>query len=110
MDRTAILDEIKAAEQSAADTVAKAESDKKAKIADARRMSVQKIQDAENQLRQNYESGIAQAKDDLTAQRETLLSAGRNEAADLESKADAKIDEVKKFLTEEFERSIDVTS
>ena len=31
MDRTAILDEIKAAEQNAADTVAKAESDKKAK-------------------------------------------------------------------------------
>ncbi|MBO6084735.1 MAG: hypothetical protein J6O90_06625 [Candidatus Methanomethylophilaceae archaeon] len=110
MDRTAILDEIKAAEQNAADTVAKAESDKKAKIADARRMSVQKIQDAEEQLRQNYENGIAQAKEDLSSQREALLSAGREEAADLESKADAKIDEVKKFLTEEFERSINVTS
>ena len=110
MDRSAILDEIKAAEQSAADTVAKAESDKKAKIADARRMSVQKIQDAENQMRQNYDNGIAQAKDDLSAKREALLSAGRNEAADLEAKAEAKIDEVKKFLTEEFERSINVTS
>ena len=110
MDRTAILDEIKAAEKSAADTVAKAESDKKAKIADARRMSVQKIQDSENQMRQNYEDGINKAKDDLSSQRETLLSEGRKEAADLESKADAKIDEVKKFLTEEFERSINVTS
>ena len=110
MDRTAILDEIKSAEKSAAETVAKAESDKKAKIADARRMSVQKIQDAEAQLRANYESGIAKAKDDLSAQRETLLNTGRSEAADLESKADAKIDEVKKFLTEEFERSINVTS
>ena len=110
MDRTAILDEIKAAEQNAADTVAKAESDKKAKIADARRMSVQKIQDAEEQLRQNYENGIAQAKEDLSSQREALLSAGREEAADLESKSDSKIDEVKKFLTEEFERSINVTS
>lgn len=110
MDRTAILDEIKAAEQSAADTVAKAESDKKAKIADARKMSRQKIQDAEVNMRQNYENGMSKAKEDLASQRETLLSAGRKEAADLESKADAKIDEVKKFLTEEFERSINVTS
>lgn len=110
MDRTAILDEIKLAEKNAADTLAKAESDKKAKIADARRLSVQKIQDADAQMRANYESGMTQAKNELSSQRETLLNAGRNEAADLESKADAKIDEVKKFLSEEFERSINVTS
>lgn len=110
MDRTAILEDIKAAEKNAADTVAKAEADKKTKIADARRMSVQKIEDAEAQMRSNYESGVSKAKDDLSSQREALLSAGRNEASDLASKADAKIDEVKKFLTEEFERSINVTS
>lgn len=110
MDRTAILQDIKAAEKSAADAVAKAEADKKTKIADARRMSVQMIEDAEIKCRGEYESGVSKAKDDLSSQREALLSAGRKEAADLESKADAKIDEVKKFLTEEFERSINVTS
>ncbi len=110
MSRTDILEEIKTAEKTAAATVEKAEADKKSKIADARRMSVQKIQDAEAQARSNFESQMAKTKDDLASERDTLLNAGKKEAADLETKAAAKIEEVKKFLNEEFERSINVTS
>lgn len=110
MSRTDILEDIKTAEKNAAATIEKAEADKKAKIADARRMSVQKIQDAEAQARSNFETSMAQAKDDLSSERDALLSAGRKEAADLEGKSAAKMKEVKKFLSDEFVRSIDVTS
>ncbi len=110
MSRTDILENIKSAERDAAATIEKAEADKKSRIADARRMSVQKIQDAEAQARSNFESAMAQAKDNLSSERDALLSAGRKEAADLESKSASKMNEVKKFLNDEFVRSIDVTS
>lgn len=110
MSRTDILEQIKTAEKDAVAIVEKAEADKKSKIADARRMSVEKIQDAEAQANSNYESKMAAAKDELASQRDTLLSTGKKEADELEAKSAAKVDEVKKFLCEEFERSINVTS
>ena len=110
MSRTDILEDIKKAETEAAATIDKAEADKKSKISEARRMSVQKIQDAEAQARSNFDSSMAKAKDDLSSERDTLLSAGKKEAAELDESSAAKLNEVKKFLNDEFERTIDVTS
>ena len=101
MSRTDILEQIKTAELDAKAKVEKAEADKRSKIADARRMSVEKIQDAEAQANSNFESQMAAARDELASQRDALLNTGKKEADDLEAKAAAKIDEVKKFLNEE---------
>lgn len=110
MSRTDILEQIKTAERDAVAIVEKAESDRRSKIAEARRMSVEKIQDAEAQALSNYESKMAAAKEELASERDVLLSTGMKQADDIESVSKAKVDEVKKFLREEFERSIDVTS
>ncbi|TQS85826.1 MAG: hypothetical protein A3208_00785 [Candidatus Methanoprimaticola hominis] len=71
---------------------------------------MKKIQDAEAQMRSSYESAIAKEKEALNAKRESMLAAGRNEAASIESSSEAKMQEVKDFLNKEFERTLNVTS
>ena len=110
MSRTDILEEIKTAEKNAAATVEKAEADKKAKIADARRMSVQKIQDAEAQMRSSYESAIASEKEALNSKRDAMLADGKTIANGIGSNSQAKMQEVKDFLNKEIERTLNVTS
>ena len=110
MSRTDILTEIKKAETDADAIVAKADADKKSAIAEARRDSVKKIQDAEAQMRSSYESAVAKEKEVLNAKRDGMLSEGKQEAAKIETAAEAKKQEVKDFLNKEFERTINVTS
>ena len=71
---------------------------------------MQKIQDAEAQARSNYESAIAKEKDALVGKRDELLSGGKKAAADIDENIDAKLEKVKNFLNEEFERTLNVTS
>ena len=110
MSRTDILDYIKKAEADAKVLVENAEADKKIVIAEARRVSVQKIQDAEAQARSNYESSIAKEKEALAAKREELLANGRSEADKIDEGIDAKLQKVVDYLKEEFERTLDVSS
>ena len=102
MSRTDILSEIKEAESRADETVAQAESDKKAAVAQARRDSVKRIQEESAAERSAYESAMAaeQAK----------LAEGEKEASQIENAAKDKIKEVNDFLTKEFERAIDASS
>lgn len=90
--------------------VDKAEADKKAAIAEARRDSVKRIQDAEAQMRSSYESAIAKEKSDLSSKRETMLVQGMREADIIGNSAEARMKEVKDFLNKEFERTLNVTS
>lgn len=110
MSRTDILEDIKKAEAEAKVKVENAETDKKKAIADARRASVQKIQDAEAQARSNYDLSMAKEKEKLAAKRESLLADGRGEADKIDEGIDAKLKKVKDFLNKEFVRTLDVSS
>jgi V/A-type H+-transporting ATPase subunit G/H len=110
LSRTDILSEIKKAEAEADARVMKAEADKKAAIAEARRDSVKRIQDAEAELRSNYDSSIAAEQKVLDERREEFLATGEKEAKSIERSSAKKMKEVNDFLVEKFERTIDATS
>ena len=110
MSRTDILTEIKKAETDADAMVAKAEAEKKSAIAEARRDSVKKIQDAEAQMRSSYESAVAKEMETLAAKRSEMLNQGNSAAKDIESKSEARMQEVRDYLNKEFERTLNVTS
>ena len=110
MSRTDILTEIKQAEAEADAKVAKAEDAQKAALADARRDSVKKIQDAEAQMRSSFESAVAAEKDKLAQEHESKLVEGRKEAERIDSSAAAKKGEAKEFLKNELERILNVSA
>jgi V/A-type H+-transporting ATPase subunit G/H len=110
VSRTDILSEIKRAETEADAKIAKAEADKKTAVAEARRDSVKKIQEAEADMRSNYESTVASEQRALDEKRKILLAAGEEEAKAIEKSSAKKIKEVNSFLIEEFERAINVSS
>jgi V/A-type H+-transporting ATPase subunit G/H len=108
LSRTDILEEIKKTEASAAAKVEKAEADKKIAIADARRNSVKKIQDAEAQMRSSYESSLIKEKEALAVKRDALLAEGKKEAEKIDKAAISKMQTVKDFLNEEVVRTLNV--
>jgi V/A-type H+-transporting ATPase subunit G/H len=110
LSRTDILSEIKKVEAAADAKVEKAETDKKTAIAEARRDSVKRIQDAEAELRSNYESSIAAEQKTLDAKREELLAEGEKQAQSIEKSSAKKIKKVDDFLIEKFERTINAAS
>jgi len=110
LSRTDILSEIKKVEAEADARVEKAEADKKAAIAEARRDSVKRIQDAEAEMRSNYESSIAAEQKALDEQRAELLAKGEKEAHAIEKSSAKKIKKVDDFLIEQFERTINAAS
>ena len=110
MSRTDILEDIKKAEADAKVKVEKAEADKKAAIAAARRESIQRIQDAEAKAQEDYDSAIEKQTSEFAAKREVLLADGKKEAEKLDVDIDAKLKKVNDFLSEEFVRTINVTS
>lgn len=110
MSRTDILTEIKQAEAEADAQVAKAQDAQKAALAEARRDSVKKIQDAEAQMRSSYESAIAAEKDTLAREHEIKIAGGKAEADKFESGSAAKKEDARNFLKNEVERILNVSS
>ena len=110
MIRTDILSEIKEAESKADASVAKAEADKKAAIAQARRDAVSRIQNEAAKLRADFESVMTAEQAALDEEKAEKLAAGEKEAAAIEAAAKGKIKEVNDFLTNEFERAINASS
>ncbi|AMK13064.1 A1A0 archaeal ATP synthase subunit H AhaH [methanogenic archaeon mixed culture ISO4-G1] len=87
-----------------------AQDEQKAALAEARRDSVKKIQDAEAQMRSSYESAVAAEKDKLAAEHESKLVEGKTEADNIGSSSKAKKEEAKEFLKNEVERILNVSS
>ncbi len=110
MNRTDILSEIKEAENRADAAVSKAEAERKSAVAQARRDSVARIQQAHAELAEAYDSALAAEKAKLDSENAELLAAGEEEAKSIEVSAGRKIKEVTDFLTNAFERSIDASS
>ena len=110
MSRTDVLNEIKQAEEAAKVAVEKAEADKKTAIAAARRESIERIQNAEAKAQKDYDSAIEKEMSELASKREALLADGKKEAEKLDNDIDVKLKKVNDFLSEEFVRTINVTS
>ena len=110
LSRTDILTEIKQAEAEADAKVAQAEDAQKSALADARRDSVKKIQDAEAQMRSSYESAVAAEKDKLAQEHEAKLATGKTEADNIDASSKAKKGEAKEFLKNEVERILNVSA
>jgi V/A-type H+/Na+-transporting ATPase subunit G/H len=110
LSRTDVLTEIKKAEAEADAKVAQAEADKKEAIANARRESVKKIQDAEAQMQAAYDSAIAGKQAELQVKRDALLSEGKAVAAELAKVSKSKIPVIEDYLNNEFERTLDVAT
>ncbi len=110
MSRTDILSEIKEAETKADAKVAQAEASRKDAIAEARRDSVKRIQNAEAEMRSSYESAMNDVKENLKAERASKLAIGEKEASSVESSSKKNIKEVNDFLKAKFEENINVTS
>ncbi len=87
-----------------------AQDEQKAALAEARRDSVKKIQDAEAQMRSSYESAVAVEKEKLAAEHESKLVEGKTEADNIDSSSKAKKEEAKEFLKNEVERILNVSS
>ncbi len=110
LSRTEILTQIKAAEKAADDKVEAAQIKSREDISNARREAVNRIQEEEANKRASVDAAIAAKKKELAVKRESFLEKGRDEAGRLEESSSEKKKEVRKFLNEEFERPIDVTS
>ncbi len=110
MSRTDILTEIKQAEAEADAKVAKALDVQKTALAEARRDSVKKIQDAEAQMRSSYESAIATEKEILAKEHDVKIAGGKAEADKIGAGSKAKKEEAKDFLKNEVERILNVSS
>ncbi len=110
MSRTEILTEIKKEEAKADAKVIEAEEQQKATLAETRRDSVKKIQDAEAQMRSSYESAIAREKTELNLKHDKVIVEGERDADSILSRSSAKKQEAKDFLKEEIERILNVTS
>jgi len=110
LSRADTLLKVKQAEESAKKIVDEAGERSRAILASARKDAVKLIQDAEKQVRADFDSAITKEKVKIASQRDALLSEGREKAAKLETVAEERILKVKDYLKQEFERTIDVTA
>ena len=110
MNRTDILSKIKEAEQRADEIRANADAERKSAVAQARRDSVAKVQQARTEMSEAYEATIAAEKAKLDEANAKVLAEGRSKANSIDASAEMKIKEVSDFLKKEFERAIDASS
>lgn len=110
MSRTDILVKIKNAEEAADQKVEWAHADKKVAVADARRDSVNRIQKANTDAKAKTDSAIAKELEVLGAKRQEELDKGKSEAAALEKASKKNVGKAKKFLMDEFARTLDAVS
>lgn len=110
MSRNLILKEIKDAEAAAKVKIKQAEENKKVALAKARRTAVENIQNAEVEARSKFEREITSEQKQLNDKKEAFLTEGKDQAQKLDDACVDKIQKAKEFLSEEFERTINVSS
>lgn len=110
MSRAEILVKVKDAESRAKDYITEAEEKSKAIVATARKESVRIIREAEEGIKVERDSTLAQEKVKIASQRKELMAKGEEEAEKLKVKAANNIPRARNYLKERFERTVDATS
>lgn len=110
MGKAETLLQVKDAEAKAKQTLEQAEEKQRSIIAAARREAVERSQKSEQDLHAKTESTLAQERKALSAQREELLTKGKDEAAKIEAKASDRIPKAKMMIKQRFERTLDAAA
>jgi len=110
VSRAEILVKIKDAESRAKDNIIEAEEKSKVIVATARKESIRTIREAEEGMKADRDSTLAQERVKIASQRKDLMTKGEEEAEKLKVKAANNIPRAKNHLKERFERTVDATS
>jgi len=110
VSRAEILVKIKDAESKAKDVVSEAEEKSKVIIATTRKESIRMMREAEEGMKVEHDSAVAQERVKIASQREALLKKGEDESGKLKVKAANNVPRAKNHLKERFERTVDAAS
>ncbi len=102
--------QVKDAEAKAKAIIEQAEEKQKQIVAAARRDALNKIQQAEQDLKVKNETAISIERKALTSQREQLMKKGHDEATHLGTKAKERIPKAKTYIKQQFERTLDAAT
>ena len=110
MGKSETLLQVKDAESKAKQTIEQARVKEKEILSTARKEAVEKIQQADRDLKAKSASELASQKTSLASQKEGLLQKGNEDAAALEAKAVKNIPQAKMMIKQHFERTFDAAT
>ena len=107
MEKAAILQQIKDAEEKVRAVTKDAEERRKQLQADGKRRAIEKIETADAALRKELDSRVAEARSRIDRRKKTLLDEGASKAEELKASARQKMGKAQDFVLSEFERAVD---
>lgn len=110
MNRSDILLQVKDAESKAQQIVKEAEDKQRSTVTSARREAATRVNEADEKLRAEYDSRFAKERESIASEKQAYLNKGKEEAAAVKAKAEAKIPNVITHLMQSFERTLDVAA
>ncbi len=110
MNRSDILLQVKDAESKAQQIVKEAEEKQRATVTSARREAATRVNEADEKLRAEYDARFAKERESIASEKQAYLNKGKEEAAAVKTKADAKIPNVITHLMKSFEGTLDVAA
>jgi len=110
VNRSDILLQVKDAESRAQQIVKEAEEKQRSIITSARREAAARVNEADEKLRAEYDAKFAKEREGIASEKQTFLNKGKEEAASVKAKADAKVPNVITHLMQSFERTLDVAA
>lgn len=102
-----ILRQIKEAEKSVREMTRGAEEKRKALQAEGKRAALQRVEEAEAELRKKLEAETAKALAEIERRKKAILEEGVRRAEALTSTARGRMGDAKKYVLSEFERAVD---
>jgi vacuolar-type H+-ATPase subunit H len=110
VNRSDILLQVKDAETKAQQIVKEAEEKQRATVTSARREAATRVNEADEKLRAEYDARFAKERESIASEKQAYLNKGKEEAAAVKTKADAKIPNVITHLMKSFEGTLDVAA
>lgn len=110
MSRAEILLQIKDAEKEAQKILFDAQERQKTIISSSRKEAVDKLQKAEESLREEYANALSSERERVAGLRDELLKKGQEEASTIGKRSDELIIKAKIHIKSLFERTLDATS
>jgi V/A-type H+-transporting ATPase subunit G/H len=107
MTKAEILYEIKAAEEEAKASVARAFEAKNKKISETQVQSRDIIRKAEEEAQETAASKIGEIKKQINEEREKIIKKGAEEALEIKTRAKKNVTKATKYILTEFERAAD---
>ncbi len=107
LEKAAILQQIKDAEENVRAVTKNAEEKRKQLQAEGKRRAIEKIESADAALRRELDSRVAEARSRVDRKKKAILEEGAKNAEELKSNARQKMSKAEEFVLSEFERAVD---